>query len=152
MRSARILKLEDVKQPQDLVQEIEPEEQAGDLLIDEALFEEDKDDLPNEQLRNKSVAYLLWIKETYNLLQKALDDIVQNTSTLISAVMAACVNIANKLLNMEEEENHVLQNITRQALFEQNSEKASPFQNHETENRQKQAFKEIFGLVVSIRN
>ena len=98
MRSARILKLEDVKQPQDLVQEIEPEEQAGDLLIDEALFEEDKDDLPNEQLRNKSVAYLLWIKETYNLLQKALDDIVQITSTLISAaVMAACVNIANKL-------------------------------------------------------
>ena len=152
MRSARILKLEDVKQPQDLVQEIEPEEQASDLLIDEALFEEDKDDLPNEQLRNKSVAYLLWIKETYNLLQKALDDIVQNTSTLISAVMAACVNIANKLLNMEEEENHVLQNITRQALFEQNSEKASLFQNHETENRQKQAFKEIFGLVVSIRN
>ena len=118
MRSARILKLEDVKQPQDLMQEIEPEEQAGDLLIDEALFEEDKDDLPNEQLRNKSVAYLLWIKETYNLLQKALDDIVQITSTLISAaVMAACVNIANKLLNMEEEENHVLQNITRQALF-----------------------------------
>ena len=117
MRSARILKLEDVKQPQDLVQEIEPGEQAGDLLIDEALFEEDKDDLPNEQLRNKSEAYLLWIKETYNLLQKALDDIVQNTSTLISAVMAACVNIANKLLNMEEEENHVLQNITRQALF-----------------------------------
>ena len=55
---------------------------------------------------------------------------------------------------MEEEENHVLQNITRQALFEQNFEKASPFQNHETENRQKQAFKEIFGLVVStcIRN
>ena len=92
MRSARILKLEDVKQPQDLVQEIEPKEQAGDLLIDEALFEEDKDDLPNEQLR-KSVAYLLWIKETYNLLQKALDDIVQITSTLISAaVMEACVN------------------------------------------------------------
>ena len=86
-------------------------------------------------------------------MQKALDDIVQITSTLISAaVMAACVNIANKLFNMEEEENHVLQNITRQALFEQNSEKASSFQNHETENRQKQAFKEIFGLVVSIRN
>ena len=87
------------------MQEIEPEEQAGDLLIDEALFEEDKDDLPNEQLRNKSAAYLLWIKEKYNFLQKALDDIVQITSTLISAaVKAACVNIANKLLNMEEEE------------------------------------------------
>ena len=67
MRSTRIFKLEDrgflrvardVKQPQDLVQEIEPEEQAGDLLIGEALFKEDED-LPNEQLRNTSAAYLL---------------------------------------------------------------------------------------------
>ena len=69
MRSARIFKLEDrgflrvardVKQPQDLVQEIEPEEQAGDLLIGEALFKEDEEDLQNEQLRNTSVAYLRW--------------------------------------------------------------------------------------------
>ena len=41
------------------MQEIEPEEQAGDLLIDETLFEEDKEDLPKEQLRNTSAAYLL---------------------------------------------------------------------------------------------
>ena len=53
---------------------------------------------------------------------------------------------------MEEEENHVLQNIAWQTLFEQNSKEASPFQNLKTENRQKQAFREIFGLVVSIRN
>ena len=53
---------------------------------------------------------------------------------------------------MEKDEYHVLQNITWQTLFEQNSGKASPFQNLETENRQKQAFKEIFGLVVSIGN
>ena len=143
----------DVKQPQDLVQDIEPEEQAGDLLIDEALFEEDKDDIQNEQLRNTSAAYLLRIKETHNLSQKALDDIVQSTSSLVSTtVKSVCINIANKLLNMEEEENHVIQNITWQTLFEENSEKASPFQNLETENRQKRAFKEIFGLVVSIRN
>ena len=143
----------DVKQPQDLVQDIEPEEQAGDLLIDEALFEEDKDDIQNEQLRNTSAAYLLRIKETHNLSQKALDDIVQSTSSLVStAVKSVCINIANKLLNMEEEEDHVIQNITWQTLFEENSEKASSFQNLETENRQKRAFKEIFGLVVSIRN
>ena len=142
----------DVKQPQDLVQDIEPEEQAGDLLIDEALFEEDKDDIQMEQ-RNTSAAYLLRIKETHNLSQKALDDIVQSTSSLVStAVKSVCINIADKLLNMEEEENHVIQNITGQTLFEENSEKASPFQNLETENRQKRAFKEIFGLVVSIRN
>ena len=73
MRSARIFKLEDrgflrvardVKQPQDLVQEIEPEEQAGDLLIGEALFKEDEEDLQNEQLRNTSVAYLRWPRTT----------------------------------------------------------------------------------------
>ena len=75
------------------------------------------------------------------------------TSTLVSAaVKSVCVNIANKLLIMEKDEYHVLQNITWQTLFKQNSGKASPFQNLETENRQKQAFKEIFGLVVSIRN
>ena len=143
----------DVEQPQDLVQDIEPEEQAGDLLIDEALFEEDKDDVQNEQLRNTIAAYLLRIKETHNLSQKALDDIVQSTSSLVStAVKSVCINIADKLLNMEEEENHVIQNITWQTLFEENSEKASPFQNLETENRQKRAFKEIFGLVASIRN
>ena len=88
----------DVKQPQDLVQDIEPEEQAGDLLIDEALFEEDKDDIQNEQLRNTSAAYLLRIKETHNLSQKALDDIVQSTSSLVStAVKSVCINIANKI-------------------------------------------------------
>ena len=135
------------------MQEIEPEEQAGDLLIDETLFEEDEEDLPKEQLRNTSAAYLLQLKETYNLSQKALDDIIQITSTLVSAaVKSVCVNIANKLLIMEKDEYHVLQNITWQTLFEQNSGKASPFQNLETENRQYQAFKEIFGLVVTIRN
>ena len=53
------------------MQEIEPEEQAGDLLIDETLFEDDKEDLPKEQLRNTSAAYLLQLKETYNLSQKS---------------------------------------------------------------------------------
>ena len=116
-------------------------------------FEEDEEDLPKEQLRNTSAAYLLQLKETYNLSQKALDDIIQITHTLVSAaVKSVCVNIANKLLIMEKLKYHVLQNITWQTLFEQNSGKASPFQNLETENRQKQAFKEIFGLVVSIRN
>ena len=134
------------------MQEIEPEEQAGDFLIDETLFEEDED-LPKEQLRNTSAAYLLQLKETYNLSQKALNDIIQITSTLVSAaVKSVCVNITNKLLIMEKDKYHVLQNITWQTLFEQNHGKASPFQNLETENRQKQAFKEIFGLVVSIRN
>ena len=105
------------------------------------------------QLRNTSAAYILRIKETHNLTQKALDDVVQSTSSLVStAVKSVCVNIANKLWNMEEEENHVLQNIAWQTLFEQNSKEASPFQNLKIENRQKQAFREIFGLAVSIRN
>ena len=89
------------------MQEIEPEEQAGDFLIDETLFEEDED-LQKEQLRNTSAAYLLQLKETYNLSQKALDDIIQITSTLVSAaVKSVCVNIANKLLIMEKDEYRV---------------------------------------------
>jgi hypothetical protein len=99
----------------------------------------------------------LRIKETHNLSQKALDDIVQGTNTLVSAaVKSVCVNIANQLQNNAEEEDDEeddgLQNITWQTLFEQNSEEASPFQDLETENRQRQAFKEMFGLVVSMKN
>lgn len=104
-----------------------------------------------------ALAYLLQIKETHNLSQKALDDIVQGTNTLVSAaVKSVCVNIANQLQNNAEEEDDEeddgLQNITWQTLFEQNSEEASPFQDLETENRQRQAFKEMFGLVVSMKN
>ena len=54
--------------------------------------------------------------------------ILVTSSSIQKWIWPGLVNIANKLLNMEEEENHVLQNITRQALFQQNSEKASPFQ------------------------
>ena len=53
------------------MQEIEPEEQAGDLLIDETHLEEDEEDLPKEQLRNTSAAYLLQLKKTYNLTKSS---------------------------------------------------------------------------------
>ena len=60
------------------------------------------------RLRSTSTAYLLWIKETHNLSQKALDDIVQ--STLVSAtVKSVCVNIANLLQSNAQEEDDVLQ-------------------------------------------
>ena len=51
----------------------------------------------------------------------------------------------------DDEEDNGLQNITWQTLFEQNSEEASPFQDLGTESRQRQAFKEMFGLVVSMK-
>ena len=143
----------EVKQPQDLVQDIEIEEPAGDVFAEEPLSNEDEDNPPGVQLRSTSAAYLLRIKETHNLSQKALDDIVQGTSTLVSAaVKSVCFNIVNQLHNNAQEEDDVLQNITWQTLFEQNSEEASPFQDLETENRQRQAFKEMFGLVVSMKN
>ena len=96
------------------------------------------------------------IKETHNLSQKALDDIVQGTNTQVSAaVKSVCVNIANQFQNNAEEdddeEEDGLQNVTWQTLFEQNSEEVSPFQDLETESKQRQAFKEMFGLV-SMKN
>ena len=64
--------------------------------------------------------------------------------------------IANQFQNNaeedDEEEEDGLQNITWQTLFEQNSEEASPFQDLETESKQRRAFKEMFGLVVSMKN
>ena len=143
----------EVEQPQDLVQDIEIEEPAGDVFTGEPLSDEDEDNPPGVQLRSTSAAYLLRIKETHNLSQKALDDIVQSTNTLVSAaVKSVCVNIANQLQNNAQEEDDMLQNVTWQTLFEQNSEEASPFQDLESENRQRQAFKEMFGLVVSMKN
>ena len=73
-----------------------------------------------------------------------------------AAVKFVCVNIANQFQNNAEEdddeEEDGLQNITWQTLFEQNSEEASPFQDLETESKLRQAFKEMFGLVVSMKN
>lgn len=86
----------------------------------------------------------------HNLSRTAVDDIVQSTNTLVStAVKSVGVNIANQLQNIVHEDDDVLQNITWQTLLEQNSQEASPFKDLETENRQRQAYKELFGLVVS---
>ena len=146
----------DIQQPQDLVQNIhmesEEEEEAGDVMAGEPLSDEDEVDAPGDQLRSTSAAYLLRIKEMHNLSQTAVDDIVQSTNTLVStAVKSVCVNIANQLQNIVHEDDDVLQNITWQTLFEQNSQEASPFKDLETENRQRQAYKELFGLVVSMK-
>ena len=143
----------DIQQPQDLVQNIHmesAEEEAGDVMAGEPLSDEDEVDAPGDQLRSTSAAYLLRIKEMHNLSQTAVDDIVQSTNTLVStAVKSVCVNIANQLQNIVHEDDDVLQNITWQTLLEQNSQEASPFKDLETENRQRQAYKELFGLVVS---
>lgn len=143
----------DIKEPQDLVQNEDPGELAGDVFVGEPPSDEDEDNRPDEQLRSTSAAYLLRIKEMHNLSQNALDDIVQSTNTLVStAVKSVCINIAKQLQNNALELDDLLENITWQALFEQNSEEASPFQDLETESRQRQAFKDMFGLVVSMKN
>ena len=116
------------------------EEPAGDVFGEEPLSDEDEDNPSGAQLRCTSAAYLLRIKETHNLSQKALDDIVQGTNTLVSAaVKSVCVNTANQLQNNAQEEGDEeddgLQNISWQTLFEHNSEEASPFQDLETENQ-----------------
>lgn len=118
----------DIQQPQDLVQNIhmecEEEEEAGDVMAGEQLSDEGEVDAPGDQLRSTSAAYLLRIKEMHNLSQTAVDDIVQSINTLVStAVKSVCVNIANQLQNIVHEDDGVLQNITWQTLFEQNSDR-----------------------------
>ena len=138
-------------EPQNIHMESE-EEEAGDVMAGEPLSDEGEVDAPGDQLRSTSAAYLLRMKEMHNLSQTAVDDIVQSTNTLVStAVKSVCVNIANQLQNIVHEDDDVLQNITWQTLFEQNSQEASPFKDLETENRQTRAYKEMFGLVVSMK-
>ena len=138
----------DIQKPKHLVQNIDiesEEEEAGDVMAGEPLSDEGEVDPPGDQLRSTSAAYLLRTKEMHNLSQKAVDDIVQSANTLVSTgVKSVCVNIANQLQNIVQEEDDVLQNITWQTLFEQNSQEASPFKDLETENRQRRAFKEMF--------
>ena len=79
----------EVEQSQYLVRDIEIEEPAGDVFTGEPLSDEDEHNPPGVQLRSTSVAHLLWIKETRNLSQKALDDIV----LVSAAVKSVCVKV-----------------------------------------------------------
>ena len=79
-----LLVARDINQPQDLVRNIEPEDEAGDVFAGEPLSDVDEDDPPCVQLKSTSAAYLLQIKEMHNLSQVALNDIAQSTNILVS--------------------------------------------------------------------
>ena len=140
----------DITELQQVRQHVEPQEQADveEHYVEEAEEDENQDNYALEfQLRYTSAAYLLRMKETHNLPQKALDDIVQNTKTLVSeAVKTVCVSFANQLQNEGGANIEEAANITWQALYEGNANVANPFQGLETEKRQRQAYKDMFGL------
>ena len=88
------------------------------------------------------------LKEAHNLSRAALNDIVQNTTTIVyDAVKSACVNIVNHIKNEVQENNVVLQTLTWQT-YEENMQATNPFAELETETMQRQAFKQVFGHVV----
>ena len=109
--------------------------------------DDDGNDLPEVDMRATSAAYLMRIKETHNLAQKALDDIIKSTTVLVNeAVKSVCANAVKQLDQVCGGGNQ----ITWQELYRESCGAAAwPFQYLMTENSQKQAYKEFFGLVVS---
>lgn len=110
------------------------------------------DDEDNEdgaaQLIFSRAAYLLRIKETHNLTQTALNDIVANTKMLIQdAVKTTCETVVNKLIETTGE--NYSEQIGWEVFTDQNAKIANPFHGMETERGQRQTFKELFGFVVS---
>lgn len=110
--------------------------------------EEDHEAIKNP-LRCARAAYLLRIKETHNLTQAAVNDIVMNTKMLIQdAVEKTCETIVKKLQNNTGED--YSEQVSWDVIADENADIASPFQGMETENGQRQTYRELFGLVVSI--
>lgn len=100
------------------------------------------------QLICSRAAYLLRIKETHNLTQTALNDIVANTKMLIQdAVKTTCETVVNKLIETTGE--NYSEQIGWEVFTANNAKIANPFQGMETERDQRQTFKELFGFVVS---
>ncbi|EDO36380.1 predicted protein [Nematostella vectensis] len=121
--------------------------------VEAALSDEDEAYEANNQLRCTNAAHLLRLKEAHNLSQVALDNIVQNTTTIVTdAVKCTCANIVNQMKNLEQRDNEGLQNIEWQTLYKENVQLAKPFEELSTEASQRQAFKELFGLVEPVKS
>lgn len=94
---------------------------------------------------------MLRVKEDNGLTEKALADIVNNTTTLIrNAVQTVCDIVVEKLRNVTGED--CSDRVGWEVLSEENVSIANPFQYMETVMQQKHTFQELFGLVVSINN
>ena len=131
---------------------------SGDSFVDgdDEEDREDGDDAHDDEddeyeftrLKCSRAAYLLRIKETHNLTQKALNDIVANTNMLIQdAVETICETVVSKLRETTGED--YSEQISWEVLSDDNEMIANPFQGVETERDQRQKFKELFGFVVS---
>ena len=131
---------------------------SGDSFVDgdDEEDREDGDDAHDDEddeyeftrLKCSRAAYLLRIKETHNLTQKALNDIVANTNMLIQdAVETICETVVSKLRETTGED--YSEQISWEVLSDDNAMIANPFQGMETERDQRQKFKELFGFVVS---
>lgn len=117
---------------------------------DEVEGEEEDHEAVGNYLRRARAAYLLRIKETHNLTQTAVNDIVMNTKMLIrDAVETTCETMVKKLWDCTGED--YSEQVGWEVLSDENAGIANPFQGMETENGQRQTFRELFGLVVSIK-
>lgn len=109
--------------------------------------EEDDEVIPDPIKRNNAALYVLRVKETYNLTQKAVNDVINNTTYLVrEAVTNVCGAITKELKKITGTDFSAQISV----LSDESSSVANPFRGMETITAQTATFKELFGLVVSI--
>ncbi|KAK3734076.1 hypothetical protein QZH41_019810, partial [Actinostola sp. cb2023] len=105
---------------------------------------EGNNDIEDHTKRN-SAAYLLRIKETYNLTKKAVNDVIDNTTNILrEAVVTVCEKITNEMKSITGEDYSA--QIGWGALFDETSSVANPFWGMGTAVGQTATFRELFGL------
>ncbi|KAK3754666.1 hypothetical protein QZH41_009115 [Actinostola sp. cb2023] len=107
------------------------------------------DTTDNYQYSFKCASYILRVKETYNLTQKAVNDIIINTETLVrEAIQAVCQTIKDQVSTANEE---VANQVGWDAFSGGNSGIANPFQGMKSTTNQRRTFKEMFGFVEPVK-
>jgi hypothetical protein len=110
------------EQPENDVHKPPSEDDVGSDYSDR---EDNEDD--EYQIKRNSAAYILRVKETYNLTQKAVSDVINNTTYLVrEAVTSVCEVITNELKKITGED--LSAQIGWGALIDENSSVANPFQ------------------------
>lgn len=96
----------------------------------------------------RCASYILRMKETYNLTQKAVNDLIVNTETFVrEGIQAVSQKIKDEVTNLSQV---VFDQVKWDDIDSDSSGIANPFQGMKTTTTQRRKFKDMFGFIVSM--
>lgn len=96
----------------------------------------------------RCASYILRMKETYNLTQKAVNDLIVNTETFVrEGIQAVSQKIKDEVTNLSQV---VFDQVKWDDIDSDSSGIANPFQGMKTTTTQRCKFKDMFGFIVSM--